>query len=850
MGERPEFKLAGTLKKNFFILFVIVFLTFLYGFILGQFGTDVSKKLLGFSLLALFFTVIFWLQDWLLNSKLKKPELKTKIDQAILNPEEYNLAEFLDYEAAKSVNKTLIYAASKKLPLVSSTALLYFIFAENPPETNFILSRLLLSRKDVVNLLKQALKEQEKFDGTFVKNVKKLLQPPPKMNYSKEFQEVILDSFKIARSRNHSRIKIGDILSGLAKYDPLFKKILVDFGLKTKDVENLARWLEDIKQKMEERGRFWDYENLMRHGTLAKDWAAGYTVTLDRFSIDWTEIGKRRGLPEIIGHEGEVKAVERALSRYDINNVLLVGEPGTGRKSIIYALVQRSLSGQSLPEVNYKRIVELDLPGLLSQLETVEEVEAVIDTIFKEVISAGNIILVIDEFHNFVGGRLAPGMIDISGILPAYLRSPQFRIIAVSSFTGLHRYIEQVPSVLALFEKVEVSEISEKETMEVLENLIPFLEKKHKKFISYPAIRDVIYYSNRYFPNIPFPKKAMDLLDESVVYVVSATKDEVVLPRHVAWIVSEKIQIPVGEMEVKEKETLLNLEELIHKKIINQEEAVGEVSAALRRARAEVTLRSGPMGTFLFLGPTGVGKTETSKALSEIYFGSEGRMIRLDMSEFQSIPDIGRLIGSPGEEGLLTTKVKENPFSLILLDEIEKAHPNILNLFLQVLDEGRLTDGMGRRVDFKNTIIIATSNAGYQIILEAIKEKADFSKIKEGLLSHLFKEGIFRPEFINRFDGVIVFRPLTKENLLNIAELMLQKIKNSLKEKGIEFVITTPLKERIVELGYNPAFGARNMKRVIQDKVENILASALISGELEKGRKAEIDPIEFKLIIS
>lgn len=255
------------------------------------------------------------------------------------------------------------------------------------------------------------------------------------------------------------------------------------------------------------------------------------------------------------------------------------------------------------------------------------------------------------------------------------------------------------------------------------------------------------------------------------------------------------------------------------------------------------------MGTFLFLGPTGVGKTETSKALAQVYFGSENKMIRLDMQEFQNVTDIPRLIGSAQEEGFLTTKVREAPFSLILLDEIEKAHPNILNLFLQVLDEGYLTDGLGRKVDFKNSIIIATSNAGYQIILKAIREKTEWIKVKDEILDYIFGQGTFRPEFINRFDAVVVFKTLSKENLLDIAELMLQKIKKGLKEKEIDFIITLVLKEKIAELGYDPTFGARQMKRVIQDKVENVLASALLSGELKKGAQIEIDPEGFKIIV-
>jgi ATP-dependent Clp protease ATP-binding subunit ClpA len=245
-----------------------------------------------------------------------------------------------------------------------------------------------------------------------------------------------------------------------------------------------------------------------------------------------------------------------------------------------------------------------------------------------------------------------------------------------------------------------------------------------------------------------------------------------------------------------------------------------------------------------------VGKTETSKALAEIYFGSEEKMIRLDMSEFQNTTDIPRLIGAAGEEGMLTTKVRESPFSLVLLDEIEKAHPNILNLFLQVLDEGHLTDGLGRKIDFKSTIIIATSNAGYKVILKALKEKTEWTEVKQKLLENLFAEGIFRPEFINRFDAMVVFRPLTKENLLDIAELLLQKLKKNLQEKEVEFLITPDLKEKIVELGYDPTFGAREMRRVIQDKVENVLASALLSDRLKRGYRVKVDPKNFELIIN
>jgi ATP-dependent Clp protease ATP-binding subunit ClpC len=365
-------------------------------------------------------------------------------------------------------------------------------------------------------------------------------------------------------------------------------------------------------------------------------------------------------------------------------------------------------------------------------------------------------------------------------------------------------------------------------------------------FFTFPAIKGIISLCSKYLPAIPFPEKAIDVIDELAV-LASQRKEKIVFLKDVEKIVERKAKVPIGEIEEAEKRKLLRLEELIHQRIIDHEEAVKEVSEALRRARAEITVRKGPIGSFLFLGPTGVGKTETAKALSEIYFGSEEKMIRLDMSEFQNLSDIPRLLGGPGEEGLLTTPVRERPFSLLLLDEFEKAHPKILNLFLQIFDEGYLTDGMGRKVSFKNTIIIATSNAGAEIIWEKLRETQKLEIIKEELLSYLIQNKIFTPELLNRFDGIIIFKPLTKESLLKIAELLLKKIQKQLKEKEIDFVITEPLKEKIVELSYDPKFGAREMQRVIQEKVGNALARAILSGRIKRGMRIEIDPQNFEI---
>jgi ATP-dependent Clp protease ATP-binding subunit ClpA len=374
------------------------------------------------------------------------------------------------------------------------------------------------------------------------------------------------------------------------------------------------------------------------------------------------------------------------------------------------------------------------------------------------------------------------------------------------------------------------------------------LEHEHQKFITYAALKEIINLSEKYI-STPFPQKAIGLLQDSFSYSGKLADTPFILPEHVDQILSERVQIPIGKVKDTEKDILLNLEEFLHKRVISQNEAIVEISSAMRRARAGVQTRKGPMGAFLFLGPTGVGKTETAKALAEAYFGSEDRMIRLDMSEFQRTDDIPRLLGSDNQNGILTTQVRDNPFSLVLLDEIEKAHPNILNLFLQVLDEGHISDNLGQKVNFSNTIIIATSNAGYQVILDAFKINKPIEQTKKELLDYIFTNNMFRPEFVNRFDGVVVFKSLTQEDLMKVSQIQLQKLKDTLAVKKIEFVITEELKRKIVELGFDPVFGARQMRRVIQDNVENSVAKALLGDAIKPGDKIELDPENFEVVL-
>ncbi|MBC7073901.1 ATP-dependent Clp protease ATP-binding subunit [Candidatus Parcubacteria bacterium] len=806
-----QFPLLGWTKffKKFFLIFFIIAL----GISLFHY---LSFKEIGYFGFALIFLAIFLFFEWLdlfIETSLKKPKGKA-------------IWDVLDFDLVKALIKAKDKAKAMGLRVPNSSIILWAILEENTKLINFVFARLICSKKDLISQLKE-----DKNPDDF------------------QIEELFIEAQKIAISKQKEKIEDGDLLSVLAFKNKIFKNYLIENNLRPEDVKEVVNWFDYLKQEFLESKKFWEWKNLLKKGAIGRELTAGFTVLLDAFSTDITKSMKRQKFRKIFAHQKEVELMEKYLLAPEKNNVLIVGEAGSGRRSMLESLARRCAIGENAPELNFKRVVMLDLPRLVAASGSLEAFEMSLDRIFQEAISAGNVILVVDNFHQFVGGgqKREAGGVDITPILMRYLPHPSFQFIAITTFGGLHVAIEQKPTLGEEFQKIEVSEVTPEETIWILEDRALRLEKKYKVFCTFQAIRDIVYFSQKYLPATPFPEKAIDLLDEIFVFVFGS-KEKIILPQHVAKYVSQKIKIPVGELEEKEKEKLLNLEDIIHQRIVNQQEAVKEIANALRRARAGVAVRKGPMGAFLFLGPTGVGKTEVAKALSQIYFGSEERMIRLDMSEFQNLSDIPRLLGGPGEEGLLTTQVRERPFSLLLLDEFEKAHPNILNLFLQVLDEGHLTDGLGRKVDFRHTIIIATSNAGYQLIFEATKLQKEWSAIKEEIINYVVRQGIYRPELLNRFDAVVIFKPLSKPDLIKIAQLQLKKLQNALKEKEIEFVFSEELLERIVELSFNPQFGAREMQRVIQDKIANSLAVALLSNLIKRGNLVTIDPQTFQVV--
>lgn len=812
--------------KYLIILLELIFFCFLWIAIFFQFYGLCPSLLL----------IILWLV--ILNKFLvffQNIEPKNSLEDFLENPEDFNVFDFFDYRTFKAIRLVLKKSQKLKLNEVPYPIVAFYSLSALPKNfKRFILARTLLDLEKYTQELKN-----------FITGVKR--EESAEIDF-KNLEQIFISSAHIALRRGHRRIRLEDIFCSLVYFGPFLKNYLVSEGLKPKDIERIFDWYLRIEKRIKARKELLSFDNLIRIGSIGKDWASGFTPTLDAFSYDWTSSIRGVDFEDFPGHNEELRQIERILSKKATNNdVLLVGVPGSFRRNILRKLALKMALGKTDKSLNFKRLVELKLGLLINEVQSKEGLEKVLSRVFYEVVHAGNIILVIHNFHTYFDKESGLGTAEISGVLTQFLRTIDFRLIGITTYRDYYGIFDKKVDFLTYFEKLEVDEFNEDETLLILENRAMILENEYKKLIPYKTLRDIIYYSEKYLADIPFPQKALNLLEEAVIYSAQSVQSPLVLSEHVAKIVQQKTEIPVGKIEEEERKKLLDLEQLIHQHIINQEEAVVKISDALRRSRSEISIKKGPIGAFLFLGPTGVGKTETAKAMARIYFGGEDRIIRFDMSEFQKKEDIDRLIGSVRERGRLVQEIKNNPFSLLLLDEVEKAHPDILNLFLQVLDEGYCHDAFGQKVSFEHSMIIATSNAGYKIILDAVLKNRNFDKIEVELLDYLFEQGTFRPEFINRFDDAIIFKPLTRENLIDISGLLLSKLQKNLRSKDITFFVSEEIKQKIVDIGYNPIFGAREMKRVIQNKIENEIAEGLLREEIKPGDNIKISPVDFKI---
>ena len=650
---------------------------------------------------------------------------------------------------------------------------------------------------------------------------------------------------------------------------------------------------------------------------------ATLTPTLDQYSRDLTAMARAGRLDPVIGREKETERVIQILCRRGKNNPCLIGEPGVGKTAIVEGIAQSLVNGNVPDIVADKRLVSLDMSGLVAKSKYRGEFEDRIKKVINEVETAGNVLLFIDELHTIIGAGGAEGALDASNILKPALARGDVQVIGATTIEEYRKYIEKDAALERRFQPVQVEEPTEEESIEILKGLRKLYEKHHHVQITDEGVEASVRLSARYVNDRFLPDKAIDLMAEAAAKArlgmmhgsdemmqlnreihqteldmehalqegdiekartlketrenlqasreklekknrrVSKNKVPVVGENEIADVVAGWTKIPVSRLTESEASRLQKLEETLHKRVIGQEEAVSAVSKAVRRGRVGLKDPKRPIGSFLFLGPTGVGKTEVSKALAEAVFGNEESMIRVDMSEYMEKHSVSKMIGSPpgyvGHEdgGQLSEKVRRNPFSVILFDEIEKAHPDVFNILLQVLDDGHITDSQGRKVDFKNTIIIMTSNAGAQSIIEPKKlgfgakedEKQDHERMKASVMEEVKR--IFKPEFLNRIDETIVFRALNKDDMKKIIGIMVRDLQKRCKEQlQIDLVVREAAKESIVEKAYDRKYGARPLRRKLQDEVEDRLADALIRGEIHTGDRVIVTTKNKEIIVS
>jgi len=786
-------------------LFVCLLLVLIVLFIAPEFLG--GQRIFGLFLIITSATFGIWSYSLFFTTYLKS------LDKIIVEPD--NLASYLDFEAAQILD---IYSRRGEQDI---SALLLPLLRNKGAE--FILYRIGVN------------------PDTFRKNLEEYLKHSNIKSSSTELQLMLEDALSEAKlAQEIPVITWQNILIALAVHSEFFRKFLFHEKLKKNDVRVLTRWQSSLQSKRETAQQFWSKENLQSFRGVGKGWASGYTIHLDRYAHDVTrQILKHGFRANLYGRKAESENIERILARAGENNVVVVGEPGVGKKTVAMALAKRISTGQVLPALSHKRVLELDVGAILAGAKSESDITLRLKALLNDAVKAGNVILLVDEIHTLFGLGFGIGEVNATQLFIPYLGLANFQIIGLTDYDQYNNTIAKNSALMKSFEKVEVNEPDKETTLKILEDIVPEIEAHSQVLILYQSMKEALELTDRYIKDVPFPEKAIDILQEAAVRAQVHRKSSMVIPEDVEEVVHQKTEIPVGKIALAEKEVLLDLEKVLHRRVVGQNEALSALADALRRSRSGISTEKKPIGSFLFLGPTGVGKTETAKTLAAVYFGSEKRILRFDMSEYQHSDSIKRLLGDGETLGQLISAVREDPFSLVLLDEIEKAHPNILNVFLQVLDDGRLTGPTGHTVDFTNTIIIATSNAGSELIRESVTQFREVN-LKERLLDHLQKSGQFRPEFLNRFDALIVYRPLTTQQTEEVAGMLLSALNRRLKQKDIQLKITPELTKKIAELGYNPEFGARPLQRVIQDKVENVIAKKLLSGEVVRGDTVEV----------
>lgn len=658
---------------------------------------------------------------------------------------------------------------------------------------------------------------------------------------------IIFESFVLAYKNNFETIDEQVVFLSICLI-PL-KDILIEYKVMPNEVKGLQLWAKNEAKKRRYIRLWKETASLKPRTTVNRAYTSIMASTLEKFKRDFTLEVLMGQFTLSIAREKELENLIRVLQQGEKGAVLLVGDPGVGKTTIIKSLAVRMIVEDVPKELYDKRLIAFDFNKAYATSSSIDRFRGLLSDVFEEVERSNNIILVLDDFDQIVNVREEVASEVINLIVQAISKF-NLRIIATSSKNGYLESIKPVKSLVSLFDIIEINEPSDDVAMQILIDSVPVLEREHKIRLSFDALRRAISLSHKYDFDRVLPDKAIDLVEEACVYAQSRGL-KFVSESDMEELVSKKVGVKVGALDNEEKGKLAKLEEEMHRKVVGQEQAISAIANALRRSRAGLTSGNRPVASFLFFGPTGVGKTEVAKTLASTYFGDEKLMIRIDMSEYQEEDNLKRLIGyRDGNDffgGYLTEAVREKPFSLILLDEIEKANPKVLDLFLQILDEGAATDGIGRKVNFTNTIIIATSNAGSKKLAALAESGESYEVAYQKVMPEL--RSVFRVEFLNRFDQVIMFKPLLEAQIEEIAGLMLHKLSQRLYEKGIMIDFSHNVLRELAKLGYNPVYGARELRRVIQENVEDKVANLIVNGELDAGKKLMINSLSDMVVV-
>ena len=645
-------------------------------------------------------------------------------------------------------------------------------------------------------------------------------------------EELAKYAFEISKNLKGKYVTAMDLFVSYLLLTEEETKILFNKNLKKEELLQILSWA---------RTRFTQEENPKHFEIkfwgegIGENWVTGWTIETKKYMVDLTaEVLQKR--PTILGRENEFRQLVEGM--YKGKSALLVGEGGSGRTEIAESLAFESFIGNLKGSFYHQRFYMLLVDALLAGSDNLGQLEERLDAVIAELSHSGNIIVFLPSFENILGS--SSFHLDLSGILIPYIQRGAIRIVATITPGSFKKFVETRKTLLENLEVIKVEEPSEDVVLSMLFKKASEIERLDNIKISYRAIVSCLKYAKKYLPDRVLPGAAITLLEDAAL-AAALSKKQIVEEGDVIQKIESKTKIAVGKPGKAEKELLLSLEDEIHKRIVDQKEAVSQVSEAMRRLRTGLSSEDKPI-SFLFLGPTGVGKTETAKTLARIYFGQENKMIRLDMSEYSENDSLKRLLGSmPGEEeasGELTDKILDNPFSLVLLDEFEKASSNILNLFLQVLDDGRLTDNKGKTVSFTNAIIIATSNAASEFIREEVNKGTPIDKnFQNNLLEFLQTKGIFKPELLNRFDGIIVFKPLGEIEVQQVTIILLKELSDKMLEQDIAIIFDEGIVQKIIKEGFDEEFGARPINRYIQNNIEDLLAQKILKDEIKRGDK-------------